>query len=154
MLDFAAKSQLSNGAMTLTLARIARDAEGVCVIPPVIGEAMTIVGAATPLQDAMAKHGGKYVVVPINLGNNHWCGLLVDIGERRVVYYDPMTSSSATQARDFTLAKALLLKETIRLCTRYAPQTRAWMCKPTNTNAGSLSCCSRRSTCTKLLSDT
>lgn len=112
MLDFTAKSQLSDGAMTLTPTHIARDAEDVCVISPVIGEAMAIVGAKIALLEAVATRRANFVVVPLNLGNNHRCGLLIDMSERSVVYYDPLASSYVDQARDFALAVAPLLKET------------------------------------------
>lgn len=47
-----------------------------------------------------AGDGVKSVVVPVNFGNQHWCALTVDVGSRRVIYYDSMNSTSYVRALD------------------------------------------------------
>jgi hypothetical protein len=42
---------------------------------------------------ALAKQAGvEYVLVPVNIANSHWCGLIVDTKDKTVRYYDSMNS--------------------------------------------------------------
>lgn len=53
------------------------------------------------------------VLVPVNYGNQHWCGAIVSHEHKRVIYYDSMTSSSYTHSLDkiaWEIARLLISK--------------------------------------------
>jgi hypothetical protein len=36
------------------------------------------------------EEGVETVLIPANYGNAHWCGIVVRVKEKRVLYYDPL----------------------------------------------------------------
>lgn len=54
----------------------------------------------------------KHVIVPLKLGNDHWCDIVVHVERQAILYYDPMASSYTVIARKVAM-------ELSRLGARY-----------------------------------
>jgi hypothetical protein len=53
---------------------------------------------------------GEALLMPVNFGNAHWCGVIVDLNLKRILYYDPMNATNFKSALDhlsWDLARAL-----------------------------------------------
>jgi hypothetical protein len=53
---------------------------------------------------------GKTLLMPVNIDNVHWCGVIVDLKLKRILYYDPMNAKNFKTALDhlsWDLARAL-----------------------------------------------
>jgi hypothetical protein len=46
------------------------------------------------------EEGVETVLIPVNFGNAHWCGIAVRVKEQRVLYYDPLSQANYKQSLD------------------------------------------------------
>ncbi|GLE11463.1 hypothetical protein PINS_up023905 [Pythium insidiosum] len=59
------------------------------------------------------------LLLPVNFGNTHWCGIIVDVEGKRVCYYDSLSSAHYKSALD-NLAQLIVKDATPRLyCCRH-----------------------------------
>ncbi|KAI9981148.1 hypothetical protein PInf_010750 [Phytophthora infestans] len=48
----------------------------------------------------MLKSCAETLFIPVNSGNTHWCGIIVDVKGNQVMYYDPMNQKSYNSVLD------------------------------------------------------
>ncbi|EEY58573.1 uncharacterized protein PITG_10666 [Phytophthora infestans T30-4] len=48
----------------------------------------------------MLKSCAETLFIPVNFGNTHWCGIIVDVKGNQVMYYDPMNQKSYNSVLD------------------------------------------------------
>lgn len=72
-------------------------------MPALLAEAADSDGIREMFRGVFDNEVTAHVVVPLNLGNDHWCGIVVHVERQEILHYDPMASSYTLVARKVAL---------------------------------------------------
>ena len=99
--------------MAAVLRRLFQAEKGVTLMPALLAEATDSDGIRVMFRGVFDNNVTAHVIVPLNLGNAHWCGIVVHLARRQeILCYDPMASS-------YTIAARKVALELSRLCAQH-----------------------------------
>lgn len=85
---------VKDGAEVAIFRRIFQADGGVAVMPAVLAEAAGRDNVKEMFHGVFGKEVTKHVIVPLNPGNDHWCGIVVHVEQQEFLYYDPMPQTT------------------------------------------------------------
>nr|CCA18087.1 conserved hypothetical protein [Albugo laibachii Nc14] len=103
LLSLVGKSPLMDGAVAAVLRRLFQAEKGVTLMPALLAEATDCDGIREMFRGVFDNNVTAHVFVPLNLGNAHWCGIVVHLSRQEILCYDPMASSYTLAARKVAL---------------------------------------------------
>jgi hypothetical protein len=116
MLYLLKPTNLANDALILTFCGLCAGKSAVRVVGVATASSASVRRPRQSLPDSLRERAlalvidGEALLMPVNFGNSYWCGIIVDVKLKRVLYFDPMNAKNYQRSLDnlsWALARGL-----------------------------------------------